>query len=366
MSLGLVVLVVGQGFSSIGAVRAVEDVALGVIVVAALMGAVAFVAVRLADWREPESEAEFEELVRHSEELAREGLAVDPDENEFMELDPLNDEDFEELVRDALDDLPDLLRNALAHVAVVISDGGRRARRLRPLPGRPDPPRRHPRPDRDLPRHAAPRLRPRRRICCATRSRARCATSSPTTSASTSWASAASICRRSHRIRARCPRHQPRREPQMPEAVIVDAIRTPIGRAVKGSLKSVRADDLAAIPLKALIERNPQLDQSIDRRRDDGLRLRRGRGRLQHRAHRLAARGHRLPRAGLHRQPLLRLLAADDADGLPRDQGRRGRHLHRRRRRGRLARRAGQRRSSSIRSSTAPRARSTTSTSRWA
>jgi acetyl-CoA C-acetyltransferase len=48
----------------------------------------------------------------------------------------------------------------------------------------------------------------------------------------------------------------------MPEAVIVDAIRTPIGRAVKGSLKSVRADDLAAIPLRALIERNPQLDQS--------------------------------------------------------------------------------------------------------
>ncbi len=47
----------------------------------------------------------------------------------------------------------------------------------------------------------------------------------------------------------------------MPEAVIVDAIRTPIGRAVKGSLKSVRADDLAAIPLKALIERNPQLEQ---------------------------------------------------------------------------------------------------------
>ena len=42
----------------------------------------------------------------------------------------------------------------------------------------------------------------------------------------------------------------------MPEAVIVDAIRTPIGRAVKGSLKDVRADDLAAVPLRALIERN--------------------------------------------------------------------------------------------------------------
>ncbi len=46
----------------------------------------------------------------------------------------------------------------------------------------------------------------------------------------------------------------------MPEAVIVDAIRTPIGRAVKGSLKTVRADDLAAIPLKALIERNPEVN----------------------------------------------------------------------------------------------------------
>ena len=125
LSVGLVVLVIGQGFSSIGAVRALEDVALGVILAAALMGGAAFLAVRLADWREPESETEFEELVRHSEKLAREGLAADPQESEFMELDPLDDRDFEELVRDALDDLPDLLRNALAHVAVVISDGGR-------------------------------------------------------------------------------------------------------------------------------------------------------------------------------------------------------------------------------------------------
>jgi acetyl-CoA C-acetyltransferase len=48
----------------------------------------------------------------------------------------------------------------------------------------------------------------------------------------------------------------------MPDAVIVDAVRTPIGRAVKGSLKTVRADDLAAIPLRALVERNPELDPS--------------------------------------------------------------------------------------------------------
>jgi predicted Zn-dependent protease with MMP-like domain len=126
LSLGLVTIVVGQGFSSVGALRALEDIALGVIVAAVLMGAAAFIAVRLAGWRDPESESEFEEIVRHAEALAREGLAVDPEESEFMELDPLDDEDFEELVRDALDDLPDLLRNALAHVAVVISDGGRR------------------------------------------------------------------------------------------------------------------------------------------------------------------------------------------------------------------------------------------------
>ncbi len=48
----------------------------------------------------------------------------------------------------------------------------------------------------------------------------------------------------------------------MPEAVIVDAIRTPIGRAVKGSLKTVRADELAATPIRALVERNPGVDFS--------------------------------------------------------------------------------------------------------
>jgi acetyl-CoA C-acetyltransferase len=46
----------------------------------------------------------------------------------------------------------------------------------------------------------------------------------------------------------------------MPEPVIVDAIRTPIGRAGKGSLTSVRADELAALPLRTLIERNPDVD----------------------------------------------------------------------------------------------------------
>ena len=45
----------------------------------------------------------------------------------------------------------------------------------------------------------------------------------------------------------------------MTEVVIVDAVRTPIGR-YKGALKSVRPDDLGAIVIKALTERNPNLD----------------------------------------------------------------------------------------------------------
>jgi 3-oxoadipyl-CoA thiolase len=45
----------------------------------------------------------------------------------------------------------------------------------------------------------------------------------------------------------------------MTEALICDAIRTPIGR-YGGALSGVRADDLGAIPLKALMERNPQVD----------------------------------------------------------------------------------------------------------
>lgn len=49
----------------------------------------------------------------------------------------------------------------------------------------------------------------------------------------------------------------------MPEAVIVSAVRTPIGRANKGVLKDVRADDLAALAVKAAVERVPNLDRSL-------------------------------------------------------------------------------------------------------
>ncbi|MCK6435131.1 MAG: 3-oxoadipyl-CoA thiolase, partial [Aquabacterium sp.] len=45
----------------------------------------------------------------------------------------------------------------------------------------------------------------------------------------------------------------------MNQAFVCDAVRTPIGR-YGGALASVRTDDLAAIPLKALMARNPRVD----------------------------------------------------------------------------------------------------------
>jgi len=46
----------------------------------------------------------------------------------------------------------------------------------------------------------------------------------------------------------------------MPEAVIVATARTPIGRAFKGSLKDVRPDDLAAVAIRAVLDKVPDLD----------------------------------------------------------------------------------------------------------
>ena len=46
----------------------------------------------------------------------------------------------------------------------------------------------------------------------------------------------------------------------MPEAVIVDAVRTPIGRAFKGSLAQLRPDEQAAFILDSVLERNPDVD----------------------------------------------------------------------------------------------------------
>jgi predicted Zn-dependent protease with MMP-like domain len=130
LCVGLSAIVLLQGFSTDPTMKLIETLALVVTAVAVVFGGAMALGLRLADWREPESEEEFERVVVRAERLAREGLAAEPDESEFLDLDPYDDDDFEELVRDALDELPDLLRNLVENhnVAVVISDGGRRRR----------------------------------------------------------------------------------------------------------------------------------------------------------------------------------------------------------------------------------------------
>jgi predicted Zn-dependent protease with MMP-like domain len=124
---GLTLIVALQGFSTNGLLRGLETVAVVVTILAVVGGAFVAVGVRMADWRDPESEEEFERVVERTERLARAGTAADPEEMDFLDLDPFRDEDFEELVREALDELPDLLQEALRrNVAVVISDHGRR------------------------------------------------------------------------------------------------------------------------------------------------------------------------------------------------------------------------------------------------
>ena len=124
---GLTAALLLGGFSANPAVRAVQTIGVIGLIAAVIFGGAIAIGLKLAGWEEPESEEDFEQIVLRSERLAASGLAADPTESQFLELDPWDDQDFEELVREAMDDLPDLLRVALErNVAVVISEQGRR------------------------------------------------------------------------------------------------------------------------------------------------------------------------------------------------------------------------------------------------
>jgi predicted Zn-dependent protease with MMP-like domain len=91
------------------------------------------VMIRLAGWKDPESEEEFEALVQRAERLAAEESWGDSEdyggEDEDDDLfDPYDEQDFKALVRSAIDDLPLEFHRALEHVAVVVSEGGRKRR----------------------------------------------------------------------------------------------------------------------------------------------------------------------------------------------------------------------------------------------
>ena len=128
LCVAVLVITLFQGLSSQFLMRGVQVVAIAVGAIAVIGIVIGAITGRLAHYTDPADEEEFELLVQRSEQLARENLAADPEETDFMALDPRNPADFEELVREALDDLPDLLLRALDHVPVVISDKGRRHR----------------------------------------------------------------------------------------------------------------------------------------------------------------------------------------------------------------------------------------------
>jgi acetyl-CoA C-acetyltransferase len=107
----------------------------------------------------------------------------------------------------------------------------------------------------------------------------------------------------------------------MPEAVIVSAVRTPIGRAGKGSLTDVRPDDLLAFAIKEAVGRVEGLDPNdiVDVMVGCGFPQEKQGMNLARRAALLAGLPKRVPGTTVNR-----VLAADRADGVSCDQGGRG------------------------------------------
>ena len=119
----------------------------------------------------------------------------------------------------------------------------------------------------------------------------------------------------------------------LPEAVIV-ASRAHADRSrAQGVARGRAARRPRRVRDRRGAEARPRAAARGDRRRDGRLRLPAGAAGDEPRPPRGAARRTARVGPGDDRQPLLRLVAADDPDGLPRDQGRRGRRVRRRGRR---------------------------------
>jgi predicted Zn-dependent protease with MMP-like domain len=130
LTIGLGAVSLIFGLSESFPVRLLQGIAVFAAGAVIVGGSVVLVMIRLAGWRDPESETDFEALVQRTERLASEGGWDEDGEYEEDEdmFDPHNEEDFKVLVRRAIDDLPLEFHRALEHVAVVVSDSGRRAR----------------------------------------------------------------------------------------------------------------------------------------------------------------------------------------------------------------------------------------------
>lgn len=132
LTVGLGVTSVVAGFSDSAPIRLIQGIAVFGAGAVLIGGAAVFVMFRLAGWKDPESEEDFEALVQQAERLAAAGSwGDDGDELESDDDDrqPITEEeDFRALVRSAVVDLPLEFHRALEHVAIVVSDGGWRRR----------------------------------------------------------------------------------------------------------------------------------------------------------------------------------------------------------------------------------------------
>jgi predicted Zn-dependent protease with MMP-like domain len=131
LTIGLGAVSLIFGFSDSFPVRLLQGLAVFGAGAAIIGGTVVLTMIRLAGWKDPVSDDEFDAIVERAERLAATdswGDSDDYDDDDDAEelLDPHDEDDFKALVRSALDDLPLEFHRALEHVAIVVSDGGRR------------------------------------------------------------------------------------------------------------------------------------------------------------------------------------------------------------------------------------------------
>src|SRR5215212_11032556 len=98
LCIGVLMITILRGLPATYPMRLIQGAMAAVGALSIVGIVVGLITTRLVDYRHPADEEEFELLVRRSERLARENLAAEPDEGEFLELDPFNPRDFEELV----------------------------------------------------------------------------------------------------------------------------------------------------------------------------------------------------------------------------------------------------------------------------
>lgn len=132
-ALAILAITAVEGLATTYPLRFFQGIAVALAAALVIALALALVTGRLADWRNPRSERDFDALVERTEQLARESLSgegedeLDDDlDDDDLGIDPWNEEDFKALVRSALDELPLEFHRALEHVAVVVGTEGRK------------------------------------------------------------------------------------------------------------------------------------------------------------------------------------------------------------------------------------------------